>query len=231
MSRPVREAGFDAAEDGRPARRHGSTPSSASPARRPTRATSACRACCTRASCAARIRTRASAASIRRRPRALPGVKAVLTHENAPGLVGRRLDCRRRAVQRRDQEDHEAAPLHLQQPGAVRRRPGRGRRRRRSARRRRGARSSSPSTTKCCRSSLDPEEALKPDAPKIWPEGNLSLNNRNEAAAQRAAARQRRRGVRRSADQVFEDRYSHGVRAQRADGAARLPWRTGTATS
>ena len=28
---------------------------------------------------------------------------------------------------------------------------------------------------------LDQEEALKPGAVKIWPEGNLSLNNRNEA--------------------------------------------------
>ena len=28
---------------------------------------------------------------------------------------------------------------------------------------------------------LDPEEALKPGAPQIWPEGNLALNNRNEA--------------------------------------------------
>ncbi len=28
---------------------------------------------------------------------------------------------------------------------------------------------------------LDPEDALKADAPKIWPEGNLALNNQNEA--------------------------------------------------
>src|SRR5204863_6096991 len=28
---------------------------------------------------------------------------------------------------------------------------------------------------------LAPEEALKPGAPQIWPEGNLALNNRNEA--------------------------------------------------
>ena len=47
----------------RPRRRRASTPSSASPARRPTPATSCCPACSTRACCAARIRTRASAAS------------------------------------------------------------------------------------------------------------------------------------------------------------------------
>src|SRR5262245_61608504 len=27
---------------------------------------------------------------------------------------------------------------------------------------------------------LEPEDALKPDAPKVWPEGNLALNARNE---------------------------------------------------
>jgi xanthine dehydrogenase molybdenum-binding subunit len=54
---------------------------------------------------------------------------------------------------------------------------------------------------------LDPEDALKSGAPQIWPEGNLALNNRNEAqpigqsrgdvdAAWAAAAH------------VFEDRYS-----------------------
>ena len=39
---------------------------------------------------------------------------------------------------------------------------------------------------------LDPEEALKPGASQIWPEGNLSLNPRNEAQPDRAEARQRR---------------------------------------
>ncbi len=54
---------------------------------------------------------------------------------------------------------------------------------------------------------LDPEEALKPGAVQIWPEGNLSPNARNETQPL---------GVRRgnvqegfaSADHVFEDRYS-----------------------
>ena len=54
---------------------------------------------------------------------------------------------------------------------------------------------------------LDPEDALKPDAPQIWPEGNLSPNARNEFVPL---------GVKRgsvadgfgASDQVFEDRYS-----------------------
>ena len=54
---------------------------------------------------------------------------------------------------------------------------------------------------------LDPEEALKPDAIKIWPEGNISLNNRNEAQP----IAQRRGDVEagfKEADEVFEDRFT-----------------------
>jgi putative selenate reductase molybdopterin-binding subunit len=54
---------------------------------------------------------------------------------------------------------------------------------------------------------LDFEEALKPDAPKIWPDGNLSLNQRNEAQP----ITQRRGDVDagfKAADRVFEDRFS-----------------------
>ena len=54
---------------------------------------------------------------------------------------------------------------------------------------------------------LDPEQALEPDAPKIWPEGNLSPNARNEAqpiATRRGNVEQ---GLAASA-RVFEDRYS-----------------------
>ena len=116
-----------------------STPSNASPARRRIPATCSCPECSTRACCAARTRTRASAASMRRRRCALPGVKAVLTHENCDVRVGRRLDLRRRAIQRRDQEDHQTPPLRVQQSGALRRRTGRGGRRGRSAHRRRSA--------------------------------------------------------------------------------------------
>ncbi len=55
---------------------------------------------------------------------------------------------------------------------------------------------------------LDPEEALKPGAVQIWPEGNLSLDAKNEAQADRSAARQRSRRASQTSDQVFEDRYS-----------------------
>ena len=54
---------------------------------------------------------------------------------------------------------------------------------------------------------LDPEAALEPNAPKIWPEGNLSLNNRNEPLP----IAQKRGDVAagfRDADHVFEDRFS-----------------------
>jgi CO/xanthine dehydrogenase Mo-binding subunit/aerobic-type carbon monoxide dehydrogenase small subunit (CoxS/CutS family) len=54
---------------------------------------------------------------------------------------------------------------------------------------------------------LDPEEALKPGAPQIWPEGNLSPNARNETVPMG----QKRGNVEdgfRAADHVFEDRYS-----------------------
>jgi CO/xanthine dehydrogenase Mo-binding subunit/aerobic-type carbon monoxide dehydrogenase small subunit (CoxS/CutS family) len=54
---------------------------------------------------------------------------------------------------------------------------------------------------------LDQEEAMKPDAPKIWPEGNVSLNARNEPLP----IAQKRGDVEagfRAADHVFEDRFS-----------------------
>src|SRR2546425_1403391 len=54
---------------------------------------------------------------------------------------------------------------------------------------------------------LDQEEAMKPDAVKIWPDGNVSLNNRNEAQP----ISQRRGDVDagfKSADHVFEDRFT-----------------------
>jgi putative selenate reductase molybdopterin-binding subunit len=54
---------------------------------------------------------------------------------------------------------------------------------------------------------LDQEEALKPDAVKIWPDGNVSLNTRNEAQP----ISQRRGDLEagfRAADQVFEDRFT-----------------------
>jgi CO/xanthine dehydrogenase Mo-binding subunit len=54
---------------------------------------------------------------------------------------------------------------------------------------------------------LDPEEALKPGAVKIWPEGNLSLNTRNEAVPTVTRRGDVGDGLR-IADVVFEDRYT-----------------------
>jgi CO/xanthine dehydrogenase Mo-binding subunit/aerobic-type carbon monoxide dehydrogenase small subunit (CoxS/CutS family) len=54
---------------------------------------------------------------------------------------------------------------------------------------------------------LDPEEALKPEAAQIWPDGNLSLNGQNQAQP----LGQKRGNVEdgfRAADHVFEDRYT-----------------------
>jgi putative selenate reductase molybdopterin-binding subunit len=72
---------------------------------------------------------------------------------------------------------------------------------------------------------LDHEDALKPDAPKIWPEGNLALNNRNEALP----LTQKRGDVNAgfaAADQVFEDRYTTSFvhNAQMEPRAALAVW-------
>jgi xanthine dehydrogenase molybdenum-binding subunit len=54
---------------------------------------------------------------------------------------------------------------------------------------------------------VDPEEALQPDAPRVWPEGNLSPNARNEAAPSQSRRGNVDEGFA-AADQIFEDRYS-----------------------
>ncbi|MGE3176098.1 MAG: xanthine dehydrogenase family protein molybdopterin-binding subunit [Vicinamibacterales bacterium] len=54
---------------------------------------------------------------------------------------------------------------------------------------------------------LDQEAALKDDAVKLWPEGNISLNARNEAAPNVSKRGDLAQGLR-EADRVFEDRYS-----------------------
>ena len=54
---------------------------------------------------------------------------------------------------------------------------------------------------------LDPEEALEPGAPPIWPEGNLALNAENEPRPAGGRTGDPEAGFR-EADQVFEDRYT-----------------------
>ncbi|HEX4642293.1 MAG TPA: molybdopterin cofactor-binding domain-containing protein, partial [Candidatus Acidoferrales bacterium] len=54
---------------------------------------------------------------------------------------------------------------------------------------------------------LDQEEALKPDAVKIWPDGNISLTTKNEAKPEVYKRGDVEEGFRTS-DHVFEDRYT-----------------------
>jgi CO/xanthine dehydrogenase Mo-binding subunit len=54
---------------------------------------------------------------------------------------------------------------------------------------------------------LDPEEAVKPDAVKIWPEGNVSPNARNDTQPMTQQRGNVEDGLR-AADRVFEGRYT-----------------------
>jgi CO/xanthine dehydrogenase Mo-binding subunit len=54
---------------------------------------------------------------------------------------------------------------------------------------------------------LDAEEALKPGAPQLWPEGNLSLNNQNEAKPMAQRRGNIEQGLS-SSEHVFENRFS-----------------------
>ena len=65
-----------------------STHASASPAKPPIQATCNCRACCTRRCCAARTRMRGSSRSTLRKALAMPGVKAIVSHENCKFVWG-----------------------------------------------------------------------------------------------------------------------------------------------
>ena len=56
---------------------------------------------------------------------------------------------------------------------------------------------------------IDPEEALEPGAPPIWPEGNLGLNTENEAKPGTRREGDVEAGFQ-AADRVFEDRYTTG---------------------
>ena len=56
---------------------------------------------------------------------------------------------------------------------------------------------------------VDPEEALEPGAPLIWPEGNLSLDRENEPRPRESRKGDVEAGFQ-AADQVFEARYKTG---------------------
>ena len=72
---------------------------------------------------------------------------------------------------------------------------------------------------------LEPEEALKPDAPQIWPEGNFALNARNEAQPTSQRRGNPEQGLA-AADHVFEDHYETAFvhNAQMEPRAAVASW-------
>ena len=197
-----------------------STPSNASPARRPTPATSACRACCTRASCAARTRTRACGGSTpRRRARCQASRRSSRTRTAGRGGAGsiasgaqyndeiKKITTQRRYIFNnpvRFVGDAVAAVAAVDRHAAEE------------------ALDLIAVDYEQLPFVVDPEEALQPDAPRIWPEGNLSPNARNEAAPSQSRRGERRRRVRRGRSNL-RGPLLHGVRPQRADGAARLP--------
>ena len=161
---------------------------------------------------------------------ALPGVKAVLTHENCTGRLGRGrrspAACSTTTRSRRSPSSGATRSTIRCASSASRWRPSR--------------RSTGTWPKKRCACIavdyevlpfvLDPEEALKPGAVQIWPEGNLSLDSQNEAKPIDPAARQRRARLPRVRPRLRGSLHDH-VRAQRADGAARLRRASGKATS
>jgi len=78
---------------------------------------------------------------------------------------------------------------------------------------------------------LDHEAAMKPDAVKIWPEGNVSLNNRNEPLPMTQRRGDLDAGFK-SADHVFEDRFSTAFvhNAQMEPRSAVAHWEGGKLT-
>ena len=162
--------------------------------------------------------------------RALPGVKAIVTHENCTCRVGRRVDLRRCAVQRRDQEDHQAPALRVQQPGPLRRRTGRRRRRGRSAHRRRGAAADRGRLRDAAVRARSGGGAETGRACRSGPKATSRRTRATKPQPIGPEARQRRGRLQRRGSRVRGSLLDR-VRPQRADGAARLRRRTGKATS
>ena len=138
---------------------------------------------------------------------ALPGVKAVLTHENCSVRLGRRLRRRRRSVQRRYQEDHQAAPLRVQQSGALCRRPGRGCRRHQPARR---GRSAAPHQRRL-RGAAASSSIRRKRSSRARHKSGRKATSRSILAMKPQPIGQKRGNVDdgfRASDHVFEDRFS-----------------------
>ena len=116
---------------------------------------------------------------------AMPGVKAVITHENCKYIFGAGSIAGGRQYVEEVKEDHQTTPVRLQQSRAFRGRtplppllPSIG---------------TLPEEAlqhitveyEVLPFVLDQEEALKPGAPQIWPDGNISLDVQNEAKPMR----------------------------------------------
>ena len=126
----------------------GPTASRRSRASSPTRPTCGPTACCGARRCAARTRARASARSTSRAALAVPGVHAVLTHEDVPGRKTYGLE-------------HPRPAGAGARPGPLPGRAGRDRRRRPPRDRAPRGRRRSRSTTRCSTPLTDPERALR----------------------------------------------------------------------
>ena len=142
--------------------------------------------------CAARIRTRASGRSTLSKARALPGVKAILTHENCQvvwgaGSVagGQQYNDEIKKITKQRRYAFNNPVRFVGEPVAAV-----------AAVDRHVAEEALPLIAvdyEVLPFVLDQEEALKPGAPQIWPEGNLVAEQPQRGAADRPAPRQRRR--------------------------------------
>ena len=183
-----------------------STRSSASPAGRNTRATCACRGCSTPACSGAPTRTHAFVRIDVARARALPGVRAILTRENceitwgAGSISGGQQsnDEVKRITKHRRFLFNNPVRFVGDPVAAV------------AATDRHTAEEALALITVEYEELpfvLDHEDALKPDAVAIWPEGNLSPNARNEIVPIGSRRGDVAQGLAASA-RVFEDRYT-----------------------
>ena len=159
-----------------------------------------------RVSCEARIRTHASVRIDASKALALPGVKAVISHDNCTVLWGAGSISGGAQYNDEIKKITKAPPLRVQQPRAVRRRAGG---RRRSGRSSHGRRGAAADRGRLRAAAVRPRSRGGAQArrPQIWPEGNLSPNARNETMPIGAKRGNVEEGFA-AADHVFEDRYS-----------------------
>ena len=179
---------------------------SVSPGEPPIRVTFGFPGCYTQGFCGAPTRTRASAASTYRGREALPGVRAVVTHETHELIYGSGSIAGGRQYNdaAKDSTQHvrymfDNPVRFVGQPVAA------------VAAVNRHVAEEALQLIEIDYEELpfvlDPEEALEPGAPPIWPEGNLALDFANQPRPSGGTNGDPEAGFR-AADQVFEDRYT-----------------------